>query len=477
MPISKKEISVISISIIIGISLIVYWFLYNPVKDFKTSVPGMDNRPDSTSEIADEVNIGETFVQISESNASDLSGSWTRFRGSDFDNISKEKTKLISKFPESGPNILWRVDLGEGHAAPVIQNGKVYLLDYLEKEKADALRCFSLKTGEELWQRKYNVHIKRNHGMSRTVPAINSKYIVTIGPKGHVMCNNPETGEYLWGIDLVAEYNTEIPFWYTGQCPLIIDDVAIIAPGGSSMIIGVDCDSGEVIWETPNPDNWGMSHSSIMPMTLDGKKMYVYAAIGGICGISANGEDIGTILWKTTEFAPNVVAPSPLVLNDGKIFMTAGYGAGSILLQVLKENLEYKTTVFQQFKPKDGIASEQQTPLLFNNHILTILPKDAGSNRNQFVCCDADDCTKILWTSGKSDRFGLGPYMIADGKFFILKDDGTLTIAVASTTKFEVLDKKKIMAGHDAWGPLAIADGYLLMRDSKQMLCIDIRQN
>jgi outer membrane protein assembly factor BamB len=28
--------------------------------------------------------------------------------------------------------------------------------------------------------------------------------------------------------------------------------------------------------------------------------------------------------------------------------------------------------------------------------------------------------------------------------------------------------------GYDAWAPLAIADGYLLLRDSKTMLCLDI---
>ena len=67
----------------------------------------------------------------------------------------------------------------------------VYASDYLEEDKADALRCFSLISGEELWQRKYSVHVKRNHGMSRTVPAINDKYVVTMGPKGHVMCSDP----------------------------------------------------------------------------------------------------------------------------------------------------------------------------------------------------------------------------------------------------------------------------------------------
>lgn len=57
-----------------------------------------------------------------------------------------------------------------------------------------------------------------------------------------------------------------------------------------------------------------------------------------------------------------------------------------------------------------------------------------------------------------------------------MNDDGTLFIAKASTEQFTLLDKERIVEGQDAWGPFAIADGYLIMRDSKQMVCIDIRK-
>ncbi|MFC2103902.1 PQQ-binding-like beta-propeller repeat protein [Bacteroidota bacterium] len=470
----SKEKNIISFFILISIIVFIYWFTYDPVKDFTTSIPGKDNRPDKTE--SDEViNIGERFDEYS-TVSSNLKGKWTRFRGADFDNINKEKIPLIDNWSNE-PKIQWQVDLGEGHAAPVIYNGKVYILDYNEVKKRDALRCFSLETGEELWRRSYNIHVKRNHGMSRTVPTITDNYIVTIGPRCHVMCTNPNTGDFLWGIDLVKEFNTEVPFWYTGQCPMIDGDLAIIAPGGSSLLIAVDLTSGEVVWETPNPDNWKMSHSSIMPMTINGKKMYVYAAVGGICGISAEGNDKGKILWKTIEFAPSVIAPSPLILENGKIFITAGYGAGAALFKISENNGNYSVEVLQKYKPQDGIASEQQTPIYYKGYMFSVLPKDAGGMRNQFVCCNPHDCQTILWTSGKEDRFGLGPYAIADGKFFILNDDGSLTIAKASTEKFILLDKAKIIDGMDAWGPLAFADGYLLMRDSKTLVCLNIKKN
>jgi len=219
-----------------------------------------------------------------------------------------------------------------------------------------------------------------------------------------------------------------------------------------------------------------MSHSSVLPVTIGGKKMYIYSAIGGMCGISAENTDIGQILWKTSIFNPSVIAPSPLYLGNGKIFITAGYGAGAAVMQVSRTGEAWSVKMLQMYKPQNGIASEQQTPILYHGFIFAVLPKDAGAMHNEFACCRTDNCQNILWTSLTTDRYGLGPYIMADGKFFILNDDATLTIAKVSTGQFMFLDKAKITEGQDAWGPMAIADGRLLMRDSKTLVCIDIRK-
>ena len=141
-----------------------WWLFYNPVDDITPSLPGQDNRPEKDTTQTETIIIGEKFKEYIQF-SSDLTGKWTRFRGADFDNIVKDNIRLIDSWGEDGPEILWEVELGEGHAAPAIYNGRVYILDYLEIKKADALRCFSLETGEEIWRRWYNVHVKRNHGM------------------------------------------------------------------------------------------------------------------------------------------------------------------------------------------------------------------------------------------------------------------------------------------------------------------------
>jgi outer membrane protein assembly factor BamB len=461
--------------LILGIGLMAVWFFHDPASSLKLSEPGMDNRKKGGAASAEKVNIGESFTSF-KSCSSIPGANWPRFRGEKSDNINTENIRLISKFGSSGPHILWKVSLGEGHAAPAVYDGRVYVLDYDESKKEDALRCFSLLNGEELWRRGYHVRLKRNHGLSRTIPAVSNNFVLTIGPRCQVMCCDRTSGALLWGLDLGREYQAEVPFWYTGQCPLIDNDTAIIAVGGKSLLIAVDCKTGKKAWETPNPNNWKMSHSSIMTMNLGGRKMYIYCAIGGVCGIAASGPERGKVLWETTEFSPSVVAPSPVIMDEGRIFVCAGYGAGSALLQVKAGNGGFSVKVLQKLKPQDGLASEQQTPVFYGGYLYGILPKDAAGLRNQFVCCKGNDCSKIVMSSGKTDRFGMGPYILADGKFFILNDDGEMTIAKASPAGFTVLDKARIIDGQDSWGPIAITAGYLLMRDSKTMVCLDVKE-
>ena len=217
--------------------------------------------------------------------------SWPQFRGPRRDGKSSE-TGLLKKWPGDGPKLLWSLDVGEGHAGPAVRNGKVYIIDYDRENSADAIRCLSLDDGREIWRYSYPIKVKRNHGMSRTVPAVTDKFVVTIGPKCHVTCLDSQTGEFLWMLNLAGDFGATIPQWYAGQCPLIDDGKAIIAVGARDLLIAVDLATGKIVWRTPNPRGWKMTHSSIVPAQFAGKRMYIYSASGG-CSIFIIGYSIG----------------------------------------------------------------------------------------------------------------------------------------------------------------------------------------
>jgi len=261
------------------------WLACRPPHDITVSLPGRDGRPEGAASADIATDLSGTHQDFN-GVAADLPGAWPRFRGADFDNICKDNYRLTDTFPESGPEILWSVELGEGHAAPAVLNGRVYVLDYDESTRADAIRCFSLEDGQEIWRHSYPVNIKRNHGLSRTIPAVTDDFVLTIGPRCHVVCLDADTGAFRWGVSMQDEYGTTEPLWYTGQCPIIDNGLAILAPAGPEVLLtAIACTTGETVWQTPNPQGWDMSHSSIMPMTFDGTRMFVYCAVGGIVGV------------------------------------------------------------------------------------------------------------------------------------------------------------------------------------------------
>lgn len=394
-----------------------------------------------------------------------LPGAWPYFRGEFLDGISRETVPLARSWPAEGPQKLWSIDLGEGYAGPAVRNGRVYLLDYNQTKRLDVLRCLSLADGKEIWQRAYPVKVKRNHGMSRTVPAVSDKYVVTLGPKCQVLCVDTDSGNFRWGIDLGREYNTKVPPWYAGQCPLIDNGKAILAPGGSALMIAMDCATGKVLWKTPNPHRWPMSHSSIMPITFNGKRMYVYCAVGGVVGVSP--ED-GRILWETDQWKIKIATiPTPIPVDNGRILLVGGYNSGSMMLQLTEAGGKIAATPLFRV-PADVFSSDQMTPIQYKGYCYGVI------QGGQLVCLDLNG--KVAWKSGNGQRFGLGPYLIAGGMLYVVNDRGVLTLVEATPKGYHQLAQAKILDGQDSWGPLAIAGGRLLMRDLTRMVCLDVRK-
>ena len=417
--------------------------------------------------------IGADFKKFeSEEQIRPFEAEWPCFRGSGRDNLAKYDGHLTKSWGEDGPKVLWRKPLGEGYSGAIIAGGRVYVLDYVEEDSSDALRCFALFSGEELWRRGYKNPIRRNHGKSRTIPAYSDGVVVTLGPAAHVMAVDAVSGDLLWTRDLVEAYGAEIPQWYAGQCPLIEDGRVILGVGGEKVLMtALDLRTGETVWETPNDHALKMSHASVLSAELLGTKQYIYAGIGGIAACDLQGDP----LWACMKWKPAVWAPTPLQIGDGRLFLTAGYGAGSATLAVTKDGDAFTASIEQEWKPTQGPASEQQTPILIGDTMFVIQPKDAGARRAEFIAADVSALPAVKSESGKDARFGLGPYLYADGAFWILDDEGVLSVYEYQEDRFERLATHKILPGADSWGPIAFAGGLMILRDSTSMVCLDLR--
>jgi outer membrane protein assembly factor BamB len=261
---------------------------------------------------------------------------------------------------------------------------------------------------------------------------------------------------------------------------LIDGDKVILAPGGNPLMMAVELATGRILWQTPNPvapkaDKpaaeaaetavWAMTHSSIVPMDYPGERQYVYCTTEGVVGVSAAD---GRILWRKPDWKVKpVMVASPLVIDGERVFLSSGYNSGSVMVRIkqtagggfeTEELFRLKSTVF---------GADQQTPILHEGHIYGVTPP------GELACLDLDG--NRLWSSGAAKNFGLGPFILDDGLLFALNDEaGTLHVVEARPDAYHELACAHLLDGHDAWGPIAIAAGRLILRDLTTMVCIEL---
>ena len=124
---------------------------------------------------------------------------------------------------------------------------------------------------------------------------------------------------------------------------------------------------------------WKMSHASVVPMTVNGRKTYVYCASGGVAGVDAAS---GALLWTTDKWKISIATvPTPIILPGNRIFLTGGYNSGSMLLHLAEQNGRIVPEVLFRLSPAI-FGSDQMTPIYYNRYIYGVIPS------GELVCLD-----------------------------------------------------------------------------------------
>jgi outer membrane protein assembly factor BamB len=206
-------------------------------------------------------------------------------------------------------------------------------------------------------------------------------------------------------------------------------------------------------------------------MEFGGKRFYIYCGgstdRGGVVGVCAQD---GRVLWKTEQWKVRTNVPTPVVIGEDRVFLSAGYGQydyGCMMLRLTES--EGRISVAGEFLHPTGVfGSMQHTPIFYNGHIYGV-----GMDK-QLVCLDPEG--SVVWTSTSANTFGSGPYTIADGLLYVLNDAGVLTLVEPSPAGYNPLARAQVMDGFECWGPMAVASGRLIVRDLTRMVCLDISQ-
>ena len=112
---------------------------------------------------------------------------------------------------------------------------------------------------------------------------------------------------------------------------------------------------------------------------------------------------------------------------------------------------------------------------LYQNHLFAVLPKDAGEFRAQFACVNLDGQGRLDQRQDRAFRTGA---VLARRRRHVHSRRRRHAVAVkASITGYERLARARVLHGREAWAPMALVDGRLVLRDFEEMICLDVRAN
>ena len=143
--------------------------------------------------------------------------------------------------------------------------------------------------------------------------------------------------------------------------------------------------------------------------------------------------------------------------------------AGSAMLKIEKKNDSY--TVTELYKT-DDFGTHCHPAVLYEGHLYAHCT--TNDRRDGMVCMDLHG--RVKSKTERSPVFDKGGFILADGLIFSVDGrEGILNLIEPSPEGFKRLASAKLLATRECWGPLALSDGKLVIRDQEQMKCVVVR--
>jgi outer membrane protein assembly factor BamB len=402
-------------------------------------------------------------VAWTETAAAQGKNEWPCFHGAARTNMSLE-TGLLKKWPVSGPRLLWTASgLGEGYSTVSIAGGKVFTAGKLDNQTY--VFTYDLN-GKLLWKkpngRSWSTTASYAAGYtgSRCTPTYDGGVIYHLGDTGRLAAFESSTGKEIWFIDFLKTFNAEVPEYGYAESVLIDGDRLYCSPAGKKgFLVCLNKRDGSLIWA--NTEIPGVAaYSSPVPVQFGGALQIIGLSSSHVYGVDAK---TGKLLWKEQfegKLSLNCTDP---IFHDGYVFVSTGYGKGSMLLRLNATG--------------GKITPEKvwQSTLMDNHHGGVILHNGylygAGCDSRGWFCLEFQSGKEMWKTRGK------GSLTFADGMLYVLEEAGNMKLVSATPQRYAELSAFKAPEGGEGmhWAHPVVCGGRLYIRHADKVSVYDIK--
>jgi outer membrane protein assembly factor BamB len=364
---------------------------------------------------------------------------------------------LTGSWKPRPPSELWRHPSGGGYAGFAVKGNLAFTIE--QRRDKEAIVCYDAATGHELWLFDYPADFEEALGGPgpRTTPTIAANRVYSLGATGMLVCLDLATGAPQWSVNILE--NNENVRWAMSGSPLVYKNVVVVNPGSQQpsaeghALVAYDRESGKELWHSGQHK---AAYASPMLATLAGKRQLVILDADGLAGCDpSSGQEWWRYEWKSYM---DINVAQPLILPGDRIFISAGYGHGCMLVQVSHKDGSWSA---QPVWPevKKTMKCKFTSPVLYQGNIY-------GLDEGVLACIDADTGER-KWRDG---RYGHGQLLLTGDKLLILGETGKLVLVAADPKQFTELGSIQALNGK-TWNCPALSNGKAYVRNDQEMAC------
>jgi len=386
---------------------------------------------------------------------------WPRFHGPASDNISTD-TGLLPEWPEGEPPLLWTAEgIGEGFASVTTAGGLIHTAGNLgDRTVLTALYL----DGRIRWQAENGGGWTGSYEGARGTPTVDGDRVYHESPLGEVICLDAVSGSRIWQRNILDDFDAENVRWALAESVLVDGDRVICCPGGhTASVVALDKSTGETVWTSPGTGD-AAGYASPRLVEHHGLRMIITMSAKALLGVDA--ED-GRLLFRyphLTEYDVNATTP---LFHDGQIFISSGYGTGSVMLELAVDGRQAQVDPVWNSRDLDN---HHGGVILFDGHVYGAAH---SSHRGGWICLD--------WATGQmryAERgVGKGSLTCADGMLYTLSEKGTMGLAAATPDGHQLLGRFQLPSGGEglAWAHPVVIGHRLYLRHGDRLFAYDLQ--
>jgi outer membrane protein assembly factor BamB len=362
---------------------------------------------------------------------------------------------------------VWSVEVGTGYGSPLVVADRIY--QHARQGEDEVLMCLDRSNGTVLWRTGFAVPFKtagggEYHGNGpKSCPVYADGRLFTMSINGTLSAFDAQSGEKLWQRSYDGEFGVNHPNWGASTSPIVDGEKVIVHFGTDEVgaLVALDVVTGEEVWSLGDD---GPSYSSPLLADIDGVRQVVEWNHRALVGVDSQ---TGSLLW---EFPfPHVGSdqnmPTPTIHN-GRVLL-GGENRG--IHSIRPELQDGQWTVTDEWHQKK-IALDMSSAVINGEYLYGFSHYDSG----RLFCLDPKT-GEVLWTG--PPRTGQNVmFLSAEGLIAALINNGELRILNPSPKEYQPLVSYRV-AEDRTWAPPVLLQNAVLIKDHQHLTMWSLQQD